>query len=66
MSEIMATNLRNNIGSNDNIYNILGFLFCIRQALELCLKRLCEIKNIDIMENHDILNIYVKIKKSYN
>ncbi len=29
MSEIIATNLRNNIGSKDNLYNILGFLFCV-------------------------------------
>ena len=65
MSEIMATNLRNNIGSNDNVHNILGFLFCIRQALELCLKRLCEIKKIDITENHSILDIYTNIKNYY-
>lgn len=66
MSEMIATNLRNNIGSSDNVYNILGFLFCIRQALELCLKKLCEIKNIDIIENHKVLDIYAKIQKFYN
>ena len=66
MSEVIATNLRNNIGSNDNVYNILGFLFCIRQALELCLKRLCEIKRIEIIENHKVLDIYAKIKNYYN
>ncbi len=66
MSEIMATNLRNNIGSNDNVYNILGFLFCIRQSLELCLKRLCEIKNIEIMENHKVLDIFANVKSKYN
>ena len=66
MSEIMATNLRNNIGSSNNVYNILGFLFCIRQALELCLKRLCEIKNLDIVENHKVIDIYEKIKSCYN
>ena len=66
MSEIIAINLRNNIGSSDNVYNILGFLFCIRQAIELCLKRLCEIQKIDIVENHKVLDTYAKIKKCYN
>ena len=66
MSEIMATNLRNNIGSNDNVHNILGFLFCIRQAIELCLKRLCEIKGINITESHQMVKIYKKIENYYN
>ena len=66
MSEIVATNLRNNIGSCDNIYNILGFLFCIRQAIELSLKQLCEIKGINIKEVHDLENTYRKISKKYN
>ena len=59
MSEIIATNLRNNIGSNDNLYNILGFLFCVMQALELCLKGLCKIKDIDV--NIDILWTGIKV-----
>lgn len=66
MAEITATNLRNNIGSSDNVYNILGFLFCIRQAIELSLKQLCEIKKINIEENHNLVDSYKKIKKLYN
>lgn len=65
MAEIIATNLRNNIGSSDNVYNILGFLFCIRQAIELSLKQLCEIKEIDIKENHNLVDCYYKISKFY-
>ena len=66
MAEIIATNLRNNIGSSDNVYNILGFLFCIRQAIELSLKKLCKIRKISIEENHNLVDSYKKIKKLYN
>lgn len=66
MAEIIATNLRNNIGSSDNIYNILGFLFCVRQSIELSLKQLCEMKKIKIKENHDLVDSYKKIKELYN
>ena len=66
MAEIIATNLRNNIGSSDNIYNILGFLFCVRQSIELSLKQLCEIKKIDIKEDHNLVSSYNKIKKLYD
>lgn len=66
MAEMIATNLRNNIGSSDNVYNILGFLFCIRQAIELSLKQLCEIKKIKIKENHDLVDRYEKIKELYD
>lgn len=66
MAEIMAANLRNNIGSCDNVYNILGFFFCIRQAIELSLKQLCEIKKINIKEVHDLIGFYGEIKNLYN
>ena len=66
MAEIIATNLRNNIGSNDNVYNILGFLFCIRQAIELSLKQLCEIKKINIKENHNLVDSHKEINKLYD
>ncbi len=66
MSEIIATNLRNNIGSNDNLYNILGFLFCVMQALELSLKGLCKIKALDVKESHNLKDTYDKIKEMYN
>ena len=57
MSEIIATNLRN---------NILGFLFCVMQALELCLKGLCKIKALDVKESHNLKDTYDKIKEMYN
>ena len=66
MAEITATNLRNNIGSDNNLYNILGFLFCVRQSIELSLKKLCKIKGISIKENHDLKESYKEIKESYN
>ena len=66
MAEIIATNLRNNIGSNDNIYNILGFLFCIRQAIELELKQLNVLKEMKFKENHNLLDLYKNIKSSYD
>jgi len=66
MAEIIATNLRNNIGSSDNVYNILGFLFCVRQAIELSLKQLCEIQNLDIKANHNLNNFYKEIEKVYD
>lgn len=66
MAEIIATNLRNNIGSSDNVYNILGFLFCIRQAIELSLKQLCGIRKMNIEENHNLVDSYEKIKELYN
>ena len=69
MAEIIATNLRNNIGSSDNIYNILGFLFCIRQAIELSLKQLWEIKQLNIKDLnnlHDLKKLYNKINNLYD
>lgn len=66
MAETIATSLRNNIGSCDNVYNILGFLFSIRQSIELSLKQLCEIKMISIKEDHDLIEKYKKIKEQYD
>ena len=43
-----------------------NFLFCIRQAIELSLKQLCEIKGIIIKENHDLVDRYKKINELYN
>lgn len=36
------------------------------QALELCLKGLCKIKDIDVNESHNLRDTYDKIKEMYN